>query len=132
MTSVSLQGQRISAPLMSITQEQLEAILLEFADDNRLVPCREPLIENSSVCDTSPMLPLRLLRAAVDQSGSDAATASRYRIWAETLRETIAFAVQNLDEGATEEEIRTSLVRAVNSLGAYCSMQAILSPFGAT
>ncbi|UPU37811.1 hypothetical protein M1B72_08920 [Geomonas paludis] len=68
---------------------------------------------------------LRLERAALNQACDGDATFSRYAIWANTLRDTIIFSIQELGEDAVNREAIKSLVQVANALSAFSDIQGI-------
>ncbi len=57
------------------------------------------------------------------------ATPSRYAIWANTVRDNIANAIE-LMKADEMEEAKRLMVRAINSLSTFSDVQAYIDPFG--
>ncbi len=64
---------------------------------------------------------------ALNQAEGGAAMASRYAIWANTVRDSIIEGMKAMEAGRADEG-RALLVRAVNSLSAFADVQAYLDP----
>ena len=75
------------------------------------------------------MLWPRFERALSNQIESGEATVSRYAIWAETIRDNIIQAMNEMENGKADEGKRL-LVGAVNSLSAFAEVQAYFDPLG--
>lgn len=82
------------------------------------------ILENScSAGGCSPLWP-RFERAAINQIADSPMALPRYAIWANTVRDNIAEALNQLDMGHTEDA-RQRLVEAANSLSAFSEMQSL-------
>ena len=66
----------------------------------------------------------RLHRAALNQIGNGVSTFSRYAIWANTVRDNIREAIEEMKQGnvANAEHL---LIRAANSLSAFSDIQEL-------
>ena len=73
-----------------------------------------------------PLFP-RLERAAMNQDDDGEATLSRYAIWANTVRDRIAYAIKLMEQGEIEESKRI-LTGSHNSLSAFSEIQALYDP----
>jgi hypothetical protein len=70
----------------------------------------------------------RFHRALMNQMSGGEATFSRYAIWANTVRDNILEGLKLAKDGQLEEA-EYHLVRAANSLAAFCEVQAYFDPF---
>jgi hypothetical protein len=75
---------------------------------------------------TDPLWP-RFSRSAGNQIDNGPATLSRYAIWANTVRDNIVRGMEAMESGDTERG-RYHLIRAANSLSAFCDVQAHFDP----
>jgi len=69
----------------------------------------------------------RFSRSALNQGSGGPATLSRYAIWANTVRDNIVKGMEAMESGDTELG-RSHLIRAANSLSAFCDVQAYFDP----
>lgn len=101
-------------------QESLECIITRCSDDRRLL--RSSAFGDGGI---DPLFP-RLERAAMNQLEGGSATLPRYGIWANTVRDNIAMALELLEQAGEEEEVKRLLYRAANSLSAFSEVQAMI------
>jgi hypothetical protein len=104
-----------------MTRREMERIAEHFDTDREFVVSKA--YGDGGVDGLVP----RLLRAAGNQLGDGDATVSRYAIWANTVRDNIRVAEQEMSEGNLERA-RSLMRRAANSLSAFSELQARFSP----
>ncbi len=105
----------------SLTPNVLCAILDRYDSDR--------LVVSTAYADggTNP-LRARLEGGLINQIEHGDAMASRYAIWANTVRDNIIEGMNALKAGENSEGYR-HLIRAANSLSAFSDAQAYLDPF---
>jgi len=104
---------------MKVSEEAISKIIDEFSND------REFIVSRAFGDSGIDPLSARLLRAATDQvAGGEAATPSRYAIWANTVRDNIIQADAEFANGNILEA-RRLLRRAANSMSAFSEIQAL-------
>jgi uncharacterized protein (UPF0147 family) len=105
----------------ALTEEELHQIVRKYETKE---------LRSSSAYGDGGIEPLwaRFARAAGNQIDSGDATLSRYAIWANTVRDNIAEAIEQMEAGEKEEAKRL-MVRAANSLSAFSDVQAYFDPF---
>lgn len=89
--------------------------------------CEQPELVISQAFRDGGIDPLwpRFERAAMNQLEGGAAAASRYGIWANTVRDNLIEAMHFLDAG-DGQSARSHLVRAANGLAAFSEVQALV------
>lgn len=98
-------------------RENLDSIIERYSKASEI-------LENSySDGGRSPLWP-PFERAAINQIADSPMALPRYAIWANTVRDNIAEALNQLDMGHTEDA-RQRLVEAANSLSAFSEMQSL-------
>lgn len=100
-----------------MTEEELEKILHKFDSDS------EFRISKAFLDGGIDPLFGRLQRAALNQICAGQATISRYGIWANTVRDNIRQADEEIEKGNIDAA-RRLLRRAANSLSAFSELQA--------
>ncbi|MCE0733634.1 hypothetical protein LWH48_12675 [Halomonas sp. G15] len=101
-------------------QEEIDNIILRYSEESIL-------FRSSSLVGggMDPLFP-RLERAVMNQLDHGSATLSRYGIWANTVRDNIAMALELLEKEGEKEEVKRLLYRAANSLSAFSEIQAVI------
>ena len=98
-------------------RENLDSIIERYSKASEI-------LENSySDGGCSPLWP-RFERAAINQIADSPLALPRYAIWANTVRDNIAEALNQLDIEHTEDA-RQRLVEAANSLSAFSEVQSL-------
>lgn len=92
--------------------EEHDSVELKISSDNNQI-------------GIDPLWP-RLERAALNQTSDEEATISRYGIWATTVRNNIAHAMELIEAGEHDEG-RAFLVRSANALSAFNDIQSLIN-----
>ena len=106
-----------------LPESQLEAIFERYNETDRVVPIDAKQVADPLPFDLSFMASGRLARASMNQSEGGDATISRYQIWAETIRGILLSSLEEIESGRPDEDTVRNLRRAINSLGAFCTIQ---------
>lgn len=105
--------------------EIITSLAAPFDSDEEIVECVHLEVGGELQRDGEREILPRLLRAAINQSCSDPAAFTCYRIWAETLRGCL-IGILNRADATLDIGQRRNLTRVVNSLGAFCQIQDFL------
>lgn len=108
---------------MSSTEDAVQRIVDAFNCDTEV-----RISEAYADGGIDPLFP-RLSRAAINQVGGEAATISRYAIWANTVRDNLIEALSKMDSH-NSEDARRLITRAVNALSAFAEIQALIDQEG--
>ena len=105
----------------SLTTEQVSEIVQRYSGNRLLI---------SSAYSDGGIDPLwrRFEGGVINQMENGDATAARYAIWANTVRDNIVEAIQKMETG-DQVEAKRLMVRAANSLSAFSDVQAYFDPF---
>jgi hypothetical protein len=105
---------------VGLTPDQLSEIVQRYSEDRLLI---------SSAYADGGVDPLwgRFEGGVINQIENGDATAARYAIWANTVRDNIVEAIQQMEAG-DQAEAKRLLVRAANSLSAFSDVQAYFDP----
>jgi hypothetical protein len=106
-----------------MTEDKMRQIIERYDTDRKFIVSKGFLDGG-----LDPLTP-RLERAAGNQLSQGEATISRYGIWANTVRDNIRQAEQEMTKGDTNEA-RRLMIRAANSLSAFSELQAHFDTFG--
>jgi hypothetical protein len=106
-----------------VTEEELEQIVERFQTDREFIISKAFLDGG-----VNPLFP-RLRRAALNQLCQGQATISRYGIWANTVRDNILQAENEMSKGNLDEA-RRFMHFAANSLSAFAEIQAHFDTMG--
>lgn len=106
-----------------MTEAEMDRIVQHFDTD-----CEFRISEAFQDGGVDPLFP-RLRRAALNQMCEGEATVSRYGIWANTVRDNIRQAEQEMSRGNLSEA-RRLMWRAANSLSAFAELQAQFDTMG--
>lgn len=104
-----------------MTEQEMNAIVDRFDTD------REFRVSTAFLDGGLDLLSARLRRAALNQTCDGDATVSRYGIWANTVRDNIREADNQIAAGSIAEA-RRLLRRAANSLSAFAELQGKFDP----
>jgi len=107
-------------PKINLTDESLARVVRDFEHHDSIVPYSAHEVHGPLSLDSSLMLFARLQRAAGNQISEGNSTLSRYIIWAETVRGIILHAIEDT---AFDSDTRRNLIKAANSLAAFCTIQ---------
>lgn len=104
-----------------LTPEQLSMIVQRYSEDRLLI--------SSAYADggTDPLWG-RFEGGVINQMEDGDATAARYAIWANTVRDNIVEAIKRMEAG-DQVDAKRLMVRAANSLSAFSDVQAYFDPF---
>jgi hypothetical protein len=106
-----------------MTEEEMNRVIDRFDTDREFI-----ISEAFSDGGTDSPFP-RLHRAALNQLCQGDATVSRYGIWANTVRDSIRQAEQEMTKGNLREA-RRLMRQAANSLSAFSELQARFDTMG--
>ena len=103
-------------------EEQIAEIIARYSTSEQLL-----ISDAFGDAGLEPLLP-RLKQAALDYAHDADSTVSRYAVWANTVRDHIIHALDRLEHGESEQDVRASLIEAANSLSAFSEIQTLFDP----